>query len=162
MTDHTPHANGPGFEHEDLTPKPIFGFLAGLAGGCLLVLLVLWGAFHLLDKFEENRQPPQAPLAAETPNPRSASKQQIEDGINTSFPLPRLEKDERFELTDEINRQNEELAGYSYVDEKSGTVRIPIERAMELVAQRGLPVLPQGAAASAPEKKGPEKPAKKK
>ncbi len=31
---------------------------------------------------------------------------------------------------------------YTWVDESKGTVRIPIERAMELIAQRGLPVAP--------------------
>jgi hypothetical protein len=42
---------------------------------------------------------------------------------------------------------NEEKSLYSYgwVDEKAGIVRIPIERAMDLLVQRGLPVRPQGA-----------------
>jgi hypothetical protein len=31
------------------------------------------------------------------------------------------------------------------VDEKAGTVHIPIEHAMDLLVQRGLPVRPQGA-----------------
>jgi hypothetical protein len=34
------------------------------------------------------------------------------------------------------------LNNYSWVDESQGKVRIPIERAMELLAQRGLPVAP--------------------
>ncbi len=34
------------------------------------------------------------------------------------------------------------LENYSWVDESKGVVRIPIERAMELVAERGLPVAP--------------------
>ena len=38
------------------------------------------------------------------------------------------------------------LYSYGWVDEKAGTVRIPIERAMDLLVQRGLPVRPQGAA----------------
>jgi hypothetical protein len=32
------------------------------------------------------------------------------------------------------------LDNYSWVDESTGKARIPIERAMELIAQRGLPV----------------------
>ncbi len=45
---------------------------------------------------------------------------------------------------------NEEKTLYSYgwVDE-TGTVRIPIERAMDLIVQRGLPVRPQGAGSQA-------------
>ena len=34
------------------------------------------------------------------------------------------------------------LNNYSWVDQAQGKVRIPIERAMELIAQRGLPVAP--------------------
>ena len=39
-------------------------------------------------------------------------------------------------------RANEDRILYSYgwSDEKAGTVRIPIERAMELLVERGLPV----------------------
>ena len=37
-----------------------------------------------------------------------------------------------------------ELYSYGWVDEKAGTVHIPIERAMDLIAQRGLPVRGQG------------------
>ena len=60
------------------------------------------------------------------------------------FPTPRLQTDDGY---DEIYvmHQKEELLleNYTWVDEKQGTVRIPIERAMELIAQRGLPVAQQ-------------------
>jgi hypothetical protein len=49
------------------------------------------------------------------------------------------------------------LATYDWVDQKAGTVRIPIDRAMELIAQRGLPMRTQavaeGAAAAVPSSK---------
>jgi hypothetical protein len=35
------------------------------------------------------------------------------------------------------------LDNYSWVDQSQGKVRIPIERAMELIAKQGLPVAPQ-------------------
>jgi hypothetical protein len=60
------------------------------------------------------------------------------------FPTPRLQTDDGY---DEIYvmHQKEDLLleNYSYVDQSKGTVRIPIERAMELIAQRGLPVAPE-------------------
>jgi hypothetical protein len=34
------------------------------------------------------------------------------------------------------------------VDKNKGTVRIPIDRAMELIVQRGLPVHPEGASSA--------------
>jgi hypothetical protein len=57
------------------------------------------------------------------------------------------------------------LATYDYIDQKAGTVRIPIDRAMDLIAQRGLPVRTQaafaGEASAASKKKPAEKKAKK-
>lgn len=35
--------------------------------------------------------------------------------------------------------EDEKAHGYSWVDQKSGVIRIPIERAEELILQRGLP-----------------------
>ncbi len=35
--------------------------------------------------------------------------------------------------------QEATLAGYGWVDRKAGVVRVPIERAMDLVAERGVP-----------------------
>jgi len=38
------------------------------------------------------------------------------------------------------------LNSYDWIDQKAGTVRIPIDRAMQLLAQRGLPTRPQAGA----------------
>jgi hypothetical protein len=67
-----------------------------------------------------------------------------------AFPTPRLEQDERTQLNDIRISEEQKLASYDWVDQKAGTVRIPIDRAMELVAQRGLPVRSQKAATQAP------------
>jgi hypothetical protein len=59
------------------------------------------------------------------------------------FPSPRLQTDDgNQEITDIHAKEDLLLENYSYVDQGKGTVRIPIERAMELIAQRGLPVAP--------------------
>jgi len=36
------------------------------------------------------------------------------------------------------------LHQYAWVDPDKGIVKIPIDRAMDLIAQRGLPAVPQG------------------
>jgi len=41
---------------------------------------------------------------------------------------------------------SEEVNGYSWVDKNAGVTRIPIERAMQLTLQRGLPARTPGAA----------------
>jgi hypothetical protein len=63
------------------------------------------------------------------------------------FPTPRLQTDDGYqEVSDMHAKEDLLLENYSYVDQGKGTVRIPIERAMELIAERGLPVAPQVAA----------------
>jgi len=60
------------------------------------------------------------------------------------FPSPRLQTDDGMqEIADMHAREDLLLENYSYVDQSKGKVRIPIERAMELIAQRGLPVAAQ-------------------
>ena len=54
-------------------------------------------------------------------------------------PDPQLQPDPVGDL--HMLRQHEDqiLQGYAWVDEKAGKVRIPVARAMQLLAQRGLP-----------------------
>ncbi len=64
------------------------------------------------------------------------------------FPTPRLQTDDGYqEIADLHAKEDLLLENYSYIDRSKGTVRIPIERAIELIAARGLPVVPAGAAA---------------
>ena len=63
-----------------------------------------------------------------------------------TFPNPKLEEDERGQLNGIRMNEEKTLYSYGWVDEKAVTVRIPIERAMDLLVQRGLPVRPQGGA----------------
>jgi len=63
------------------------------------------------------------------------------------FPTPRLQTDDGYqEISDMHAKEDLLLENYSYIDQGKGTVRIPIERAMELIAERGLPVVPAAAA----------------
>ena len=60
-----------------------------------------------------------------------------------SFPLPRVQTDDgNQDVADLHVREDLLLDNYSWADQSQGKVRIPIERAMELLAQRGLPVAP--------------------
>jgi hypothetical protein len=76
-----------------------------------------------------------------------------------AFPNPKLEEDERGQLNGIRLNEEQTLSTYDYIDKNAGTVRIPIDRAMDLIAQRGLPVRSQASAAAmpAPESKQPEK-----
>jgi len=54
------------------------------------------------------------------------------------FPQPRLQIDAQSELVQMQARDRERLNSYAWIDRETGTVRIPIERAMDLVAERGV------------------------
>ncbi len=61
--------------------------------------------------------------------------------ITQSFPTPRVQIDNGDQDIASLHaREDLLLDHYTWVDESKGQVRIPIERAMELIAQRGLPV----------------------
>jgi hypothetical protein len=63
--------------------------------------------------------------------------------LTQQFPTPRLQMDDgNQDVADLHAREDILLDNYSWVDPAHTKVRIPIERAMELIAQRGLPVAP--------------------
>jgi hypothetical protein len=55
------------------------------------------------------------------------------------FPKPRLEVKGSADLAKLRVAEDADLDTYGWVDRSSGTVRIPIDRAMQLLLQRGLP-----------------------
>ena len=136
------HENGK-FERQDLSVRGIFAFLGGLVIVCALVYVAVAGVYRFLDRYRKAHEPPQNPLvqAANTdtrhPTPTDANK----------FPLPRLETNERGQLNDQRFREEEALNTYGWLDQKAGVAHIPIQHAMELIVERGLPTVPEPATA---------------
>lgn len=63
--------------------------------------------------------------------------------LTQNFPTPRLQFDDGSQDIAELHaREDLLLDNYTWADQSKGTVRIPIDRAMELIAQQGLPVAP--------------------
>lgn len=63
--------------------------------------------------------------------------------LTQQFPTPRVQTDDgNQDVADLHAREDLLLENYTRVEGKPGAVRIPIERAMDLIAQRGLPVAP--------------------
>lgn len=154
MIDDIQHANTNGhgdYERRDIGVSTVLYFLAALALSGLIVYLVVNVAFHELEKRSRRQQAPVSPLVTNVPvDTRHLPEEyhgNYEEYLKKNFPAPQLETDERTQLNNIITTQEEELNSYGYIDQKAGTVRIPIERAMDLIAQRGLPVRAQGASA---------------
>jgi hypothetical protein len=126
------------FEHQDLSPSGVYAFLVGLAVAGILIYFVLWGLYHYLDAYQRSHQPPQNPLVKMEADTRHVSPQRIKE-----FPQPRLETNERTAIDDFLLKEEQTLDSYGWVDQKAGIVRIPIDRAIQLIAQRGLPTTPR-------------------
>jgi hypothetical protein len=95
--------------------------LVGLTGGVLLGMSWL---FTLATARQARLDSPPAPMA------QTAS---------SLPPLPRLQVNPAQELRDIRAQEEALLQSYGWVDQSTGTVRIPIDRAMELLVTRGLP-----------------------
>lgn len=136
------------FETQDLSAGGILGFLLGMAIFGIITYAILLGMYKFMDRYDASHQPPPNPLTGARPGP--GASRLIAPDTRQKFPEPRLEVNERTEIGGFRLQEEDRLNSYGWVDEKSGTVRIPIDRAMQLIAQRGLPVRPQNGAPMQP------------
>jgi hypothetical protein len=123
-THHTQTTNGRGFEESDANVSALAKFGIGLAVISVVVLaLMLWlqGFFAAQTK---RATPPPSPLAVQRQAP----------------PAPLLQVTPEKDLQQVHALEDSILHSYGKVTNDASVVRIPIARAMELVAQRGLPV----------------------
>jgi len=144
------HNPGAGFEKEDLDPLGVLYFMAGLAVVGVVIYFIVVGMYRYLDAYDRTHQEPMNPMAVKTGiDPTTMTYNQIRDKAEVSFPAPVLEYNERIQFTSEVAKQDQVLGSYDWIDKNNGVVRIPIDRAIDLVAERGLPVIPADAAAKA-------------
>jgi hypothetical protein len=146
MSDEIKHENTTGhgsFERQDLQPSGILYFLLTIVVGIVICVVLLKGLFAVLDRREKAEQPPVNPLVT---NVQEDTRHIAPGYPRSAFPNPKLEEDERGQLNGILLTEDQTLESYGWIDEKSGTVHIPIDLAMDLLVQRGLPVRGQGAA----------------
>ena len=122
------------YELKDASLRQVIVAGVGLAVATVLSCFAMYLLFNLLKHGETQ---------AHTINPMA--------GPRTLPPAPRL-LDKPWQELDSINaKENAQLSTYGWVDKNAGTVRIPINQALDLIAQKGLPVRAPGAqAATAP------------
>ena len=147
MTDQpNPNASSHGdYERSDIGISGVLYFLLGIAVLGLVSHFIVSGLFHYLQHRAEAEQAPVSPLVTNAPEDTRHLSTDYRDYLKQNFPSPQLEIDERTQLNSIITAQEVQLSTYDYVDKNAGTVRIPIDRAMDLIAQRGLPVRAQSA-----------------
>ncbi len=112
------------YEASDANVVSLTKFGIGLAIVAAVVLVLMLWLQNFFAAQNQRATPPVSPLAAQRQAP----------------PAPRLQVAPARDLRDIRMVEDSVLHSYGWVVRDSGVVRIPIERAMELVAQRGLPV----------------------
>jgi hypothetical protein len=169
---HDPHVRDsehPGYEVTDVNAGGIAVFLAGLFGSVLVFFIFCFLMGKVINTAIKNDDGPPTKwntlsdfAGAETTkgkrqdlasNPEMQQKEFQQ--MTTTFPEPRLDIDDGNQATADLHaREDLLLNNYST---SAGSVRIPISRAMELIAQRGLQVNAQ-AGTTAVAMAGDEKP----
>ena len=112
-------------EHSDVNIRAILAFGAALLVVAAVVHLLIYVLFGYFSGREGVKVPAEFPLAA-AQGPREP-------------PEPRLQTDPRQDLADLRTKEEALLHSYGWVDKNAGVVRIPIEDAMRLTLERGLP-----------------------
>jgi hypothetical protein len=112
-----PHA---GHETTDINVWAVGKFAIGLVIVCVVSLVLLFGLLKFFQSREETS-------VANTVEPVKL------------FPEPQLQKTEILDLKALHAEEDKLLNGYAWVDPKQGIVRIPVDRAIEVLAKRGLP-----------------------
>lgn len=117
------HDGGGGYERKDLDPRLVLRFLFyGVVLLSVAAFFLMWGLLRLLGPGEEAQPSPQLKAVRIVPAP------------------PRLQVNPARDLEALRKREDELLGSYGWVDREKGVVRIPIERAMDLLVKEGLPV----------------------
>jgi hypothetical protein len=154
----TPGSHGPkpedidtsvGYEQTDVRVTGIVVFLTALLVFVAVAGVLAWGMGKLINARMNKEDGPTSKWASTVEIrdlgnlPNSPDMQHKVAELTKSFPTPRLQTDDgNQDVADLHQREDLLLDNYSWVDRSQGKVRIPIERAMELIAQRGLPVAP--------------------
>jgi hypothetical protein len=122
----------PHVHHEpgDVNARALTKFGLSMAALIVVFLFGLWGMFDYLKNREAELGLPLSPSALV-----NAQKQP---------PEPRLQPHPARDMRDMRAAEDTILHQYAWIDPDKGIVRIPVDRAMDLIAQRGLPAAPAG------------------
>lgn len=147
-TNHHPHAHTEPTEGDGVNYSGIFWFVVVLVVTVLLSQLIVWGLFVFMEHRVASSEAPRAALAPPPTSPIIEGGRLVSGGETT--PQPGLLITEPMVLGEFNKAQNEALSSYGWINQGFGTVRLPIDRAKELVIERGLPVRPAPEAVTSP------------
>lgn len=117
-------------EGDGVSYSGILWFVVILTVTTLVCQALMWGMFAVLRDRESSQDLARSPLAV--------PQGQAPPGPNLLAILPNAHG-EPAALKDFRQKEEQALHSFGWVDENAGTVRIPIDRAKDLLLQRGLP-----------------------
>jgi hypothetical protein len=149
-----------GHEESDLSVRGIILFGAFLAVGGVLAFALMIGMIHVLENWERDNQAKLTPMEQKLRQERDTPKEglgkeppmaegelkpppdwfgrgKMEDHLSRTFKAPRLQYDDEHDMA--IFRGSEDRWLNSTGKGSEGNIHIPINRAIEILAQRGLP-----------------------
>ncbi len=112
-----------GHETSDAAPGWLLWFGVGLAMLTLFVFLSMGWMFHYLEDRIAGSEAPFSPLF----------------DTERQLPEPRLQVNPAQDLRRLAETESRRLNSYGWLDRQGGLVRIPIGRAIQIVAEKGLP-----------------------
>jgi hypothetical protein len=121
-SEHEENNPGVAFEKRDVNTRAILYFIVILFAVVALTLISMRGLFGYY-----------------------SSTQKLGPGVSPFYnsrelpPAPRLQVDPAMDLEQVRQSQNEELNSYGWADKATGKVRVPIDRAMDMLIERKLP-----------------------
>ena len=134
--DHVEHPET-SYDHSDLGSRGIFVFLVGLALTVILVHLVIYGFVRVYERYT----PSGVERAASIVEPQAQVGPKGDPALR--FPAPVVQPNPVADMNKFRESEELELNSAGWLDQRNGVVHIPVEHAIDLVAQRGLPVRPQ-------------------
>jgi hypothetical protein len=152
----TPPEDGPGYETTDVNVNGVVVFLSGLMGFLVIFFVFCFFMGKVINNGLETVDGPKdkwhsfsafegaAANNGKRQNLESNAEMQVKElgQMANSFPTPRLDIDDGNQATADLHAREDLLL--NHYSSYNGTTRIPIDRAMELIAEKGLPVAPQG------------------
>jgi hypothetical protein len=129
-----PTPPGAQHEHTDIDPSVGYKFAVWLVVAMLLSVAIVFGVFYF---FESQTK------AADV----VAQKYPLAVGQPKAPPLPNLQNQPFKDIYNLRSDEATKLTSYGWVDKEGGIARIPIDRAMEVMLQRGFPARSDGGSA---------------
>lgn len=130
-----PAAHSQSLDDKELDLRAIVTFGVVLFVGTLVALALMWWLSSAFKSMDEAKDRPPSPIG--------------EARLDPIPPGPRLQPVPPRDMDQLRAGDRKTLSAYGWVDQANGVAHIPVDRAIEILAEKGLPATPPAAAAPA-------------